>query len=102
MLVDTNGLILIHVQCPFHAAVVDDDDDDEKSMLMMKVIMEKSSFHRSYVADAKNVLTGMAMFLLMNDTNDNYVDAVHELSREYDELLDYNDLLASLLVCCIF
>ena len=52
----------------------------------------ESSFHPSYDLDAMNVVMARVMFLMMNDTNDNYADVVHELFRAYDESLYHNDL----------
>jgi hypothetical protein len=52
-------------------------------MMLMKVLKEKKSFHRSDDLDAKNEPMVMVMLLMMNDTNDNFVDDVRVLFQEF-------------------
>jgi hypothetical protein len=76
--VDTNDLSLTHVQYPFDIYYV-----DETMMMMTKALKVKHSFHLSYDLDAKNEPMVMVMLLMMNDTNDNYVDDVYVLFQEF-------------------
>lgn len=68
--VDTNDWISIHVRYPFDIYSVVER--------MMKVWQEKSSFHRIYDSDAMSELKEKVTWLMMNDTNDSYVDDGYE------------------------
>lgn len=61
-----------------------------------KVSKEKNSFHRTYDSDAKNESKEKVMWLMMNDTNDNYADDGYEWFPEFVMILDDDFSMESL------